>query len=51
MDHVNVLILIALFWVLVGIRLVRWNSRRQRPELPELLRSRRVKAKIASRSM
>jgi hypothetical protein len=50
-DHVNFLILIALLLVFVGIRLVRRNSRRQRPELPELLRSRLVKAKIVSRSM
>ena len=47
----NFLILVALLSILLVIRLVRRNSRRQKPELPNLLRSRLLKAKIVSRSM
>ena len=50
-DMSNFLILVALLSILLVIRLVRRNSRRQKPELPDLLRSRLLKAKIVSRSM
>ena len=51
MDHANFLILVVLFLALVTIRLFRWMSRRQKPELPDLLRSRLLKAKIVTRSV
>jgi len=50
-DHTNFLILVVLLLVLVTIRLFRRMSRRQKPELPDLLRSRLLKAKIVTRSM
>ena len=50
-GHANFLILVVLFLVLVTIRLFRRMSRRQKPELPDLLRSRLLKAKIVTRSM
>lgn len=51
MDHANILILVVLLLALVTIRLSRRMSRRQKPELPDLLRARLLKAKIVTRSM
>ena len=50
-DHANFLILVVLLLALVTIRLSRRMNRRQKPELPDLLRSRLLKAKIVTRSM
>ena len=51
MDHANILILVVLLLAFVTIRLSRRRSRRQKPELPDLLRSRLLRAKIVTRSM
>jgi hypothetical protein len=50
-DHANFIILVVLFLTLLTIRLSRRKSRRPKPELPDLLRSRLLKAKIVTRSM
>jgi hypothetical protein len=51
MDHANFLILVMLLLAFVTVRLFRMRSRRQKPELPDLLRSRLLKAKIVTRTM
>jgi len=51
MDHAYFLILVVLLLALITVRLFRMRSRRQKPELPDLLRSRLLKAKVVTRFM
>ena len=51
MDPASYIVLFALLLLFVTMRLARWKDRRQKPQLPDLLRSRLLKAKIATRVM
>jgi hypothetical protein len=46
LDHASILALILLVFALVAIRVARWRNRQHKPQLPDVLRSRLLKAKI-----